>query len=78
MNKRRIDQVLFLVYVYQAILVIASVFILAREGEALVDSLLSEPPAILGILLISAIVVEARPVRWTATQNTTLVPIVSP
>jgi len=66
----------YLLYVYQAVLIIAAGLIVALAIQPWKELLVSEDLSILGILLLSAVIVEARPVRWTAIQHITLSPIV--
>jgi len=74
--KRKPNLTLYLIYVYQVILIVAAGLIVALGKSAWGDLSLSENPVVLGILFLSAVVVEARPVRWTAVQYTTLLPTV--
>ena len=70
--KRKLNLALYLVYVYQAVLIVAAGLIVILARTVWGDLSLSENLVVLGVLLLSAIVVEARPVRWTAVQYTTL------
>jgi hypothetical protein len=74
--KWKLDLPRYLLYAYQAVLIVAAGLTVALAIQPWKEMLVSENLSILGILLLSALIVEARPVRWTAIQHITLSPIV--
>jgi hypothetical protein len=74
MNKPKLNLVIY--FVYQAVLIVAAGLIVVVGGMAWGNKLLSENLVVLGVLCVSAVAVETLPIRRTATQYTTLVPIV--
>jgi len=74
--KQKLNPTLYLVYVYQAVLIVAAGLIVILARTVWGDLSLSENLVVLGVLLLSAILVEARLVRWTVVQYTTLFPTV--
>jgi len=74
MNKQKLSLTIYIVYV--ASLTVAAGVIVFLDARALRDLLVAEKPALLAVLLLSAIVVEAVPIRMAAVKCTTLLPIV--
>lgn len=62
--------------VYQALLIVIALLVVTLNTRAWGEIVVSENLAVLVVLILSAVAVEARPVRWSAVQHTTLAPIV--
>ena len=74
MNRQRRSLIIYVVY--EVILIVAAGLIVFVDARALRNLLAAENTALLAVLLLSAIAMEALPIRTTTTKYTTLFPIV--
>lgn len=74
MNKQKLSLIVYIVY--EAILIVTAGLVVFLDAGVLRDLLVAEKTALLVVLFLSAIMVEAVPIRSAAVRCTTLLPIV--